>query len=125
MAKRSTRRTPAQPTSNFEAKVVDYAEELGRLIGTVRARVDGMGAERRKLVAQLSGVVKSAQSLLSELGHGGAKGASKRRGARTRRKGGKIPKHTAGGPDARTHRLPATAREKMARGGGRGKRRAT
>src|SRR5919199_363189 len=119
MAKGSTRGNAA-PTNRFEEKVVDYAEELGRLIGTVRARVDGIGAERRKLVAQLSGVVKSAQSLLAELGHGAERGTPtpRKSGGGSRRKGGKIPKHMAGGPDARAHRLPATTRAKMARAGG-------
>ena len=46
-------------------------------LGTVRARVDGMGIERRTLVQQLSGVVKDAQALLSELGHEAAEQVSR------------------------------------------------
>ena len=102
--------------SRIESKVVDYAEELGRLLGTVRARVDGMGTERRKLVQQLSGVVKDAQALLSELGHEAAEQVgrfAKATGRRGKRKSVRIPKGAAGGPDAKTHRLPASARQKM------------
>jgi len=86
------------------------------LVAQVRARVDGMGIERRKLVQQLSGVVKDAQALLSELGHEAAEQvgrlakATRRRG---KRKSVRIPKGTAGGPDAKKHRLPATTRQKM------------
>jgi hypothetical protein len=121
MAKAQTRRRPAQPGS-IESKVVDYAEELGRLIGTVRARVDGWGAERRALVAQLSGAVKTAQTLLSQLGQGEKKGSAKGRGTRTQRKSGKPPKHMAGSAESKTHRLPATTRSKMEqRGRGKGR----
>src|SRR5438045_1504330 len=58
------------PISNaLEKKVIDYAEDLGRLIGTVRAKVDDWKGERDKLVQQLSSVVKDAQELLTDLGH--------------------------------------------------------
>jgi hypothetical protein len=105
-----------------ESKVVDYAEELGRLIGTVRARVDTWGAERRALVAQLSGVVKNAQNLLTQLGQREKKGPTNGTRQGTQRKSGKPPKHMAGSAEAKTHRLPATTRQKMEQRG-RGKRR--
>jgi hypothetical protein len=114
MAKAASRRNTTS-SSRIESKVVDYAEELGRLLGTVRARVDGMGIERRKLVQQLSGVVKDAQALLSELGHEAAEqvGRLAKATRRGKRKSVRIPKGTAGGPDAKKHRLPATTRQKM------------
>src|SRR6267378_865349 len=114
MAKAASRRNTTS-TSRIESKVVDYAEELGRLLGTVRARVDGMGIERRKLVQQLSGVVKDAQALLSELGHEAAEqvGRLAKATRRGKRKSVRIRKGTAGGPDAKKHRLPATTRQKM------------
>src|SRR5436853_2484940 len=52
----------------LEKKVIDYAEDLGRLIGSVRARVDDWKGERDKLAQQLSSVVKEAQQLLTDLG---------------------------------------------------------
>src|SRR2546426_8174843 len=113
MAKAASRRNTAS-SSRIESKVVDYAEER-RLLGTVRARVDGMGIERRTLVQQLSGVVKAAQVLLSELGHEAAEQVSrlaKTTGRRGKRKSVRIPKRTAGGLDAKKHRLPATTRQK-------------
>jgi hypothetical protein len=120
MAKSQLRRN-AKPGA-VESKVVDYAEELGRLIGTVRARVDTWGAERRALVAQLSGVVKNAQNLLTQLGQKEKKEPAKGTRRGTQRKSGKPPKHMAGGVEAKTHRLPATTRQKMEQRG-RGKRR--
>ena len=39
MAKRASRRKTTASTRRIESKVVDYAEELGRLLGTVRARL--------------------------------------------------------------------------------------
>ena len=117
MAKRASRRKTTASKRRIESKVVDYAEELGRLLGTVRARVDNIVVERGKLVDQLAGVVKEAQGLLSELGHEAAARVSRLTGARGRgkRKAAKIPKRTAGGTDAKKHRLPATTRQKMAR----------
>ena len=56
-----------RPTA-IEKKVIDYAEDLGRLIGSVRARVDVWKEERDKLSQQLSSVVKEAQHLLADLG---------------------------------------------------------
>jgi len=121
MAKSQMRRTTTKP-GTVESKVVDYAEELGRLIGTVRARVDTWGSERRALVTQLSGVVKNAQNLLAQLGQGEKKRPSKGTGGRTERKGGKPPKRMAGSVESKTHRLPATTRQKLEQRG-RGKRR--
>jgi hypothetical protein len=116
MAKAKSRRRAA-PGRSLEAKVVDYAEELGRLLGTVRARVDGIVEERGKLVDQLAGVMKEAQGLLSQLGHGAATQVSRLTAARKRRKRKtiKVPKRTTGGADMKKHRLPATTRQKMAK----------
>ena len=71
----------------MESKVIDYAEELGRMLGTVRARVDRLGTERNKLVRQLSTVVKDAQTLLTELGNEAATTVNRltRRRRRTRK----------------------------------------
>jgi len=116
MAKAAARRKTAS-TKRVESKVVDYAEELGRMLGTVRARVDDIVVERGKLVQQLAGVVKEAQGLLSQLGHEAASQVSRLTGTgqRRKRKTVKIPKRTAGGPDAKKHRLPATTRQKMSK----------
>lgn len=114
MAKAASKRKTASKR-RMQSKVVDYAEELGRLLGTVRARVDGIVEERGKLVQQLAGVVKEAQGLLSELGHEAAVQVSRLTGTsprgKTRRAKG--PKRTAGGTDAKKHRLPTTTRRKM------------
>ena len=53
----------------IEKKIIDYAEDLGRILGSVRARVDAWKGEREQLVQQLSTVVRDAQALLVDLGH--------------------------------------------------------
>ena len=63
-----------------ERKIVDYAENLGNFLGSVRAKVSGWNSERQQLVKHLSALVSDAQGLLTELGHQAA-GA----GRRTRR----------------------------------------
>ncbi len=113
-------------TEAVEEKVVEYAEDLGRMIGTVRARMDSWGDERQQLINQLSKTVTEAQALLTDLGHRARRQARRITGATgpkavaneggSRRKPGRVPKHTAGGPDVKRHRLPATTRRKMGRG---------
>jgi type II secretory pathway predicted ATPase ExeA len=63
-----------------ERKIVDYAENLGHFLGSVRAKVSTWNSERQQLVKHLSALVSDAQGLLTELGHEAA-GA----GRRTRR----------------------------------------
>lgn len=86
-------KTAAKRSTRIESKVVDYAEELGRMLGTLRARVDRLGSERRKIAQQLSTVVKDAQSLLTELGHEAASRVNRlTKSPRRKRKTTKNPK---------------------------------
>jgi hypothetical protein len=63
------KRISSSAADTIEKKIIDYAEDLGRLLGSVRARVDEWKGERDKLVQQLSIIVQDAQSLLVDLGH--------------------------------------------------------
>jgi hypothetical protein len=112
----------ASGAQGSEDRIGKYAEELGRMLGTLRARVDTWTGDREQLITQLSTVVDDAQSLLADLGHRAQRSvqalAATARGKRRapgkgRRKSGKLPKGMAGGPDRKTHTLPATARRKM------------
>ena len=60
-----------------ERKIVDYAENLGHFLGSVRAKVSTWNSERQQLVKHLSALVSDAQGLLTELGHQAA-GAGRR-----------------------------------------------
>ena len=75
-----------------ERKIVDYAENLGHFLGSVRAKVSSWNSERQQLVKHLSALVSDAQGLLTELGH------------------------QAAGAGRRAHRAAVSAGEKRARG---------
>jgi predicted Rossmann fold nucleotide-binding protein DprA/Smf involved in DNA uptake len=119
----SRARTRAGTGHTVEDKIVEYAEELGRAIGAVRARMDTWQGERQQLINQLSAAVDDAKNLLTDLGQRAqrtgqqlasrAREMTSGRGAR-RRTAVKVPKRTAGGPDRKRHTLPATTRRKLA-----------
>lgn len=60
MAKRST------PTTT--AKVEAFAEDLGRVLGTARAKADSWLNQRQEIVKHLTGIRDTASNLLTQLG---------------------------------------------------------
>jgi hypothetical protein len=80
MAKRDnggkqTRTTAAAPNANpgasdaMEQRVVAFAEQLGRIVGTVQARAEGW-MDREALNTQIAGVRDGAAELLEQLAGG-------------------------------------------------------
>jgi hypothetical protein len=61
MAKRQ-----APPTT--EARVEAFAEDLGRLLGTARAKADSWLNQRQEIVKHLTGIRDTASHLLTQLG---------------------------------------------------------
>src|SRR6476646_9255420 len=61
MAKRSATST--------EAKVEAFAEDLGHLLGTARAKADSWLNQRQEIVKHLTGIRDTASNLLTQLGH--------------------------------------------------------
>jgi hypothetical protein len=67
-AKRSTQETPTTSTADaIEQRVVALAEQLGRLVGSVQARTDGM-FDRQAMNDQLTRIRDGANGLLGQLG---------------------------------------------------------
>lgn len=111
MAQHKDSPTPTQPpqgpgtpsTDTVEDRVVAFAEQLGRIVGTVQARTDGW-LDRKTLNEQLTRVRDGAAELLNHLATGVASVAatsaqkqtntspepSSRRAAATGRSGGKV-----------------------------------
>jgi hypothetical protein len=67
-------------SSVTEHKIEEFAEDLGRLLGTARAKADRWLGQRQAIVKQLTGLRDEATTLLNQLGHEAA--ASGRRGRR-------------------------------------------
>jgi len=77
----------------MEERLMAFAEQLGRMVGTIQAKADGW-MDRKTLNKQIAGVRDDATRLLEQLA-GGAKKATKRakaaaaaarQGSKTRRK---------------------------------------
>jgi hypothetical protein len=55
-----------------ESKVEDFAEELGNLLGTARAKAEGWLGQRKSIAAQLATIRDTASELLRNLTEGSA-----------------------------------------------------
>lgn len=90
-----TKRDKSETTTAdaMEERLMAFAEQLGRMVGTIQAKADGW-MDRETLNKQIAGVRDDATRLLEQLA-GGAKKATKRakaaaaaarQGSKTRRK---------------------------------------
>src|SRR6476620_4886736 len=73
MAKRSATST--------EAKVEAFAEDLGHLLGSARAKADSWLNQRQEIVKHLTGIRDTASNLLSQLGHKSQRAVNRGRSA--------------------------------------------
>jgi len=117
MEKRSNRSTRADGTTAtnasdattaaaMEQRVTAFAEQLGRMVGTIQAKAEGW-MDRKTLKKQLAGVRDGAAHLLEQLA-GGATAATKRKPAAAATRGGN--KGRSGGvvdAPGKTHRKQA------------------
>ena len=93
-----------------DSKIEDFAEELGRLLGTAEAKAKGWLGQREQIAKTLGGIRDTANNLLSQLGEqasGVASGVARAvaRGRRGRPPGSKN-KPSPGRPKATTKRGP-------------------
>lgn len=138
MAKKETATPASQPSDKaVEQKVVQFAEQLGRIIGTVQAKADGW-LDRRTLSAQISAIRDAAADLLEHVAGedpnlSSARQSTSAPGADTRRSRGVVDapgkKHRKPAPSARgakhsDERIAklrlASANRQRRSGGGRG-----
>ena len=82
---------------SMEQRMLAFAEQLGRIVGTVQAKAEGW-LDRDALKAQIAGVRDSASALLDQLGAGMQKARAKSRPASgsTRSEGDSMGKPTEG-----------------------------
>ena len=77
MAKKTTEASSAQAADATEQRLVKFAEQLGRMAGTLQAKADGL-MDRKTLSKQIAGVRDGAAELLKHLGVGATKAAKKK-----------------------------------------------
>ena len=70
----------AKTASSSEQKIEAFAEDLGRILGTARAKADSWLGQRQAIVKQLTQLRDEASSLLNQLGEQAA--AAGQRGRR-------------------------------------------
>jgi hypothetical protein len=56
-------------STTTEQKIEDFAEDLGRMLGTARAKAEGWLGQRQAIAKHLSDIRDTASKLLSDLGH--------------------------------------------------------
>src|SRR4051794_9875686 len=56
-------------TGDTEQKLEHFAEDLGRMLGTARAKAEGWLGQRQAIVKNLTELRDTASKLLSDLGH--------------------------------------------------------
>jgi len=100
-----------------EGKIADFAEDLGRLLGTARAKAEGWLAQRSQVTQTLQEIRDTASTLLSQLTSGSGvrrgrpSGARKSAGASGRRAAPASRKGSTGRRKRRT--MSAAARAKI------------
>ncbi len=96
-------------------KVEAFAEDLGRLLGTARAKAEGWLGQRKTIAKHLEDVRDTAANLLSQLTGGGMRGGGRgrpapARGVRTIKRGPGRPAGTVRKKKKRTMSAEARAR---------------
>jgi hypothetical protein len=76
MAKKTTTASQLKPGDAVEQRLVAFAEQLGRVAGTLQAKADGW-MDRKTLNEQIAGVRDGAADLIKQLGVGAKKAANK------------------------------------------------
>jgi hypothetical protein len=73
---------PNGPTT--DAKIEEFAEDLGRLLGTARAKAEGWIGQRQSIAKHLEAIRDTASGLLAQLTSSGSAAAPRRRPGRPR-----------------------------------------
>jgi hypothetical protein len=95
-------------SGNFEKSVEDFAEDLGRLLGTARAKAEGWMGQRNNVAKQLAQIRDTAADLLQQIAGGARRAAAGKRRGRPRKQA-PGPRATASGANPR-RKLSAKAR---------------
>jgi hypothetical protein len=98
------------------SKIEDFAEELGRLLGTAEAKAKGWLGQRQQIAKTLEGIRDTATNLLSELGHQAASVAGRaQRGRRAGKRGPGRPPGSGKRGRPKGRKMSAKARAAISR----------
>jgi hypothetical protein len=116
MAKRGSRAPMTTEDARASKTMVDFAEDLGRLLGTAQAKASNWMNQRKNVIDELTQLRDTANQLLRDLtGGSAATAATRSRGGRGRRKSPTAPRASAGTTGRRrTGRRPMSAAARKA-----------
>src|ERR1700731_4320562 len=86
-------------STTTEQKIEDFAEDLGRILGTARAKAEGWLGQRQAIAKHLNEIRETASKLLTDLGHEAQRVARRGRPAGSGRGPGR-PKRGPGRPSS-------------------------
>jgi hypothetical protein len=117
MAKKGSRQgTTRQRNVNASKTMVDFAEDLGRLLGTAQAKASNWLNQRKNVIEELTQLRDTANQLLTDLA-GSSAGAARggRRGPRAAANGGTSGQSTAaaGARKGGRRKMSAAARREV------------
>ncbi len=95
-----------------ESKIDDFAEELGKLLGTAKAKAEGWLGQRTQIAKSLERIRDTASKLLSDLGHQAQRIARKGRTVGAARRS-PVQRSASGGPPLKRRKMSAAARAKI------------
>jgi hypothetical protein len=103
----------ARTASSSGQKIEEFAEDLGRILGTARSKADSWLSQRQAIVKQLTQLRDEASKLLSQLGHQAERAIRRGRPAGS----GKVAKRGPGRPKGSgrggRRKMSAAARAKI------------
>jgi hypothetical protein len=95
-----------------ESKIDDFAEELGKLLGTAKAKAEGWLGQRTQIAKSLERIRDTASKLLSDLGHQAQRIARKGRAVGAARRS-PVQRSASGSPPLKRRKMSAAARAKI------------
>ena len=100
----------AESGESAQSRIVDFAEDLGRFLGTTQAKASAWMDQRTALLEQLTKVRDTAVHYIEQLGGTAASALPRRRGMRR----AKSPAGSPGGTVKKKRTMSAEARAKIA-----------
>jgi hypothetical protein len=102
-----------RPVPTTETQVEAFAEDLGRLLGTARAKADGWLSQRQEIVKHLTGIRDTASNLLTQLGQKSQSAIKRGRAAYRTAAGGSNKGIISVGGRKKRRRMSKAARAKI------------
>jgi hypothetical protein len=113
MAKKGSRERTTPDGANASNAMVDFAEDLGRLLGTAQAKASNWLNQRKDVIDELTQLRDTANQLLRDLtGDGAARGRGAKRGRPRAANGGSVsPAAAAASRTSGRRRMSAAERK--------------